>query len=510
MITIFSIPKPFNEKYTNIQLNAIESWIKECPNCEIILAGDEKGTEEVCKKYKLKHLPKIKRNEFGTPMLDSLLYEVTKMAKYDILAFINADIILVGDLEKVIKKISDEFPSFLAVAQRYDSHIKNRITDKPDWRQRALKHKGLLRGERKKRWGVASLTAGGMDLFIWRKGLYDSVPPFAIGRLYYDGWLVYQAFIKKIPIIDITKALAIIHQPHPILNWENEKIKQEKNKNRELCIDKKHIRDASYTFINEEIKPILGITIFSFPRPFLGEYKIIQRNAIKSWKKCCPNSEIILLGDEEGVSKICKEFGFEQIKKVKRNQYGTPYVDDIFNKGQKFAKYGVVCYINTDVIMMGDLEEIVWEARNKFSEFLLVGTRHDMKIEKELEFDENWQEKLREMLQEKGKLHHTGGVDYFVFSHNLFPPLMIPTFLLGRMEWDGWFVWNALERGKPVVDITPVMTVIHQTHTKIEDIFDPERLREEKQINKELCLGTKPIHKSTYIFTPGGIIERKD
>ena len=51
------------------------------------------------------------------------------------------------------------------------------------------------------------------------------------------------------------------------------------------------------------------ITIFTIPKPFKGHINTIQRNAIQSWMQLKPECEIILFGDDYGVSDIAKEFG---------------------------------------------------------------------------------------------------------------------------------------------------------------------------------------------------------
>jgi hypothetical protein len=40
------------------------------------------------------------------------------------------------------------------------------------------------------------------------------MPPFAIGRTVWDSWLIYKAKFLKIPVIDSTRAITIVHQNH--------------------------------------------------------------------------------------------------------------------------------------------------------------------------------------------------------------------------------------------------------------------------------------------------------
>ena len=54
----------------------------------------------------------------------------------------------------------------------------------------------------------------GMDYFIFPRDLQHDLPSFAVGRPGWDSWLVYHIKSLKIPVIDATKAVTVIHQNH--------------------------------------------------------------------------------------------------------------------------------------------------------------------------------------------------------------------------------------------------------------------------------------------------------
>ena len=81
MVTIFTIPKAFDEKFGLIQENAIKSWKELHSEIEIILFGDEVGIEEICKKYNIIHFPNIIKNENNTPYLDNVFEKVQFLSK---------------------------------------------------------------------------------------------------------------------------------------------------------------------------------------------------------------------------------------------------------------------------------------------------------------------------------------------------------------------------------------------------------------------------------------------
>ena len=105
MLTIFSIPKPFTNSHINIiQRNAIQSWINLGQQSEVILFGDDAGVGETAAEFGIKHIPEIKKNKFGTPLINSAFALAKKHASHKILTYVNADIIFLSDIISTIKQ----------------------------------------------------------------------------------------------------------------------------------------------------------------------------------------------------------------------------------------------------------------------------------------------------------------------------------------------------------------------------------------------------------------------
>jgi hypothetical protein len=222
------------------------------------------------------------------------------------------------------------------------------------------------------------------------------------------------------------------------------------------------------------------LTIFSCPKPFTNSHiNIIQRNAIKSWTLLKPKPEIILLGNDEGVSEICREFNLIHIPEIERNEYGTPLLNSIFSEAEKAASHQVMCYINADIILMSDFMKAIEAVINQMKPpFLLIGRRWDLEITELLSFES--EDDLCCLLREKGKLYLPTGLDYFVFTKGLFGE--IPPFAIGRLAFDNWLIWRAKSKGVPVVDLTPQNPVIHQAH----DYSHIKNLDKSRFINSEI------------------------
>ncbi|MCX6655517.1 MAG: hypothetical protein NTY03_10420 [Candidatus Bathyarchaeota archaeon] len=204
------------------------------------------------------------------------------------------------------------------------------------------------------------------------------------------------------------------------------------------------------------------LTIFTIPKPFKGHIGIIQRNAIQSWTRLLPECEIILFGDEPGAKEVAAEAKAKYVPQISRNEYGTPLLDCIFAEVHKIAQYHLLCYVNTDIILLSDFIKAV--QRIRFQRFVMVGQRLDIDLDESWDFQKpDSVEKLRRYAFAHGKLMAPTGIDYFVFPRDC-GLNDIPPFAVGRPGWDNWFIHNALKRHIPVVNVTKVVTVIHQNH----------------------------------------------
>ena len=204
------------------------------------------------------------------------------------------------------------------------------------------------------------------------------------------------------------------------------------------------------------------LTIFSPPKAFQGKIDIIQRNAIESWIALGDEVEIILVGDEFGLSDVATEYGVKHIKNVAQNELGTPLLDDIFSKVQRHAVNELLCYVNADIIFLDDLIPSVRDIALHVESFLIVGQRWDLEIEERLFISTDQSLEFRRLLAEKGQLHRPGGSDYFIFPKGEF--CTIPAFALGRAGWDNWMIYAGRKARLPVIDATECITVIHQNH----------------------------------------------
>ena len=206
-----------------------------------------------------------------------------------------------------------------------------------------------------------------------------------------------------------------------------------------------------------------SITIFSAPKPFTDPHiDLIQRNAIQSWQRAGDDVEVILVGEEDGLAEVAAEYGVRHLPNVARNHLNTPLVSSIFQLAREASDSELLVYINADIILFPDFEELVQQVAGQGDDFLAVGRRWDLDIRTSLDFTSNWAEDLKVEAHARGQLQRSVAIDYFIFPRNLF--LQIPDFAIGRAGWDNWMIYHACEQNWPVIDLSPSLMIIHQQH----------------------------------------------
>lgn len=205
------------------------------------------------------------------------------------------------------------------------------------------------------------------------------------------------------------------------------------------------------------------ITIFAMPKPFEGHIGIIQRNAITSWTRLSPPPEIILFGDETGTAEFAREFGLRHIPQIRRNEKTTPYLDDLFAQAQSAASFPILAYVNSDIILFDQFQRAIETVAAWRPKFLMAGRRWDIDINVTLDFSAaDGERRLRDDVTRRGKRRSVSWIDYFVFPRGMYSE--VAPMLIGRMWWDNWLVWKALDMGAPVVDASPSVLAVHQNH----------------------------------------------
>ena len=193
MLTIFSVPKPFEGRIGEIQRQALASWTALGDDVQVLLLGDEAGAAEAARDVGAEHVAELARTEHGTPRLDAAFAAADGAARHRLRCFVNADVILFDDLPEAAVRVAGEADRFLLVGQTVDVD------------EAGSREESRAQGRRR---GPAAL-----DYFVFPAGLYADVPPFAIGRACFDNWLVWRARQDAI-VVDATADVVAAHQRH--------------------------------------------------------------------------------------------------------------------------------------------------------------------------------------------------------------------------------------------------------------------------------------------------------
>jgi hypothetical protein len=207
-ITIFTLPKPFNQQTDTIQRNAIRSWKRLAPDVQIILMGDEAGIEATAAELNVGHAGNIDINEHGTPLVSSAFEIAHRVTTSPVLVYCNADVILTKDFVNAVGLVQQDqsINRFLAIGRRTDLKVERAVDFDSSHDLEKLLDDCESRGV------PASIVC--KEYFAFTRDMYRDVPAFAVGRGNWDNWMVASAKTQNIPVVNLSSCVKAIHQEH--------------------------------------------------------------------------------------------------------------------------------------------------------------------------------------------------------------------------------------------------------------------------------------------------------
>ncbi len=206
MVTFFTTAKPCVGHNGVIQRNALKSWTLVHPDAEVILFGDDGGSADVAQELGNRHEVYTERNESGSNRVDYMFARAQAIARHSVLCYSNCDIIFTQDFRSAVERVLILHREFLMIGRRWDTAITQPLDfADPDW-QRLIRNLALLTGTQR--------TADWIDYFVFSRGLFMDVPPLAVGRVFWDNWMVWRALAASKPVIDASRQITAVHQNH--------------------------------------------------------------------------------------------------------------------------------------------------------------------------------------------------------------------------------------------------------------------------------------------------------
>ncbi len=207
--TLFTIPKPFVDPHIRlIQANALRSWQCLAPELQVVLCGDDSGVAQFADENGMLHVPDIRRNAQGTPLVNDAFERVAAMIPAGMLVYCNADVILFRDLLTTVQRLAGDprFASMLAFGRRSDLELRQAVDLTDNHGVRDV----LLMNQRMGRPGPAVCK----EYFVVTRDLVREMPELAVGRGNWDNWMVAAARRRGVPVINTTRCITAIHQTH--------------------------------------------------------------------------------------------------------------------------------------------------------------------------------------------------------------------------------------------------------------------------------------------------------
>jgi hypothetical protein len=154
----------------------------------------------------------VKKNKWNTPLVNDIFKIGSDYTSdSDLVCYINSDIILLDSFTDSINAWSAEYGNdvteVLIVGRRWDWFNPKKIDfTKENWQE-------ILTEQAKSDGRMHEYS--GIDYFVHTKTTYPFIYPFAIGRYFWDWWLVGNCFRRNVMTIDISQTAFVIHQNCP-------------------------------------------------------------------------------------------------------------------------------------------------------------------------------------------------------------------------------------------------------------------------------------------------------
>ena len=233
--------------------------------------------------------------------------------------------------------------------------------------------------------------------------------------------------------------------------------------------DEEEVTEAGPPPINgEDTQPFLFVVFTTFVED--PARRPMHLAAIRNWALLGPYVKPILFTQtpNSSLNTIAHENGWDIMAVPRTNQYGTPFIRDMYFVAYKSYKSMYYGYTNGDILfsysvlytLMAvhsyfDLQKDKLDANTTF----VVGTRSDYAL---TEASPSWLHHPEhvEQLTVKQPLY-IGGVDYFITTRYGFPWSDMLDLVIGRAGIDNYLLGEAVRRKMNMVDVTETMPVLH-------------------------------------------------
>ncbi len=228
--------------------------------------------------------------------------------------------------------------------------------------------------------------------------------------------------------------------------------------------------DANHIFhrvLPRDIKVL--ITMFTtFISSKSKEY--VQSNTLRNWAQFQPKVRLILFSTftTGPLIDLATELGWIVRAVPKVNEFGTPYLKEMYQAAMKMSQSHFYGYINGDILFTEALIntlQVVSKDRivNTKACSMVIGIRTNVNIDSNAKTPFYKFTDIEKAATERGVVFQNDAQDYFMMACPRFPWKLIPDLVIGRPAYDNYLVAMATKYRVRLVDATPTILALHQT-----------------------------------------------
>lgn len=198
-----------------------------------------------------------------------------------------------------------------------------------------------------------------------------------------------------------------------------------------------------------------------------------QLFAVTQWSLQFPM--VLILADDWSVCAAALQIGKKTDGNIKCHQhtcmhpeYDRPTVPCLLHDAIELTTTDFVLFTNSDLAYFNVVPAISIAQKMFEDNFALLGRRRDIDFQHECEAKTRDTAMVDQILNAKGALHESYGVDYIVATRSVIKSIVkdMPDFLIGLWKWDNWLVDTCIHRGVDLIDATNILHAIHLQNTK--------------------------------------------
>ncbi len=196
----------------------------------------------------------------------------------------------------------------------------------------------------------------------------------------------------------------------------------------------------------------------------------VQSNTLRNWAQFQPKVRLILFSSftTGPLIDLATELGWIVRAVPKVNEFGTPYLKEMYQDAMEMSLSHFYGYINGDILftegLMDTLQVISNNLRvNRSTCSMVIGIRTNVDMDPNVTTPFYKFADIEKAAAERGTIFRPYAQDYFMMSCPMFPWDKLIHVVIGRPAYDNYLVAMATKYQVQLVDATSTILAFHQT-----------------------------------------------